>query len=70
LRYERLATEPGEVADEIAAVLGTDPRPLRSALAGARDDSVGRFVRDLTPAQLADVEAEAGDLLAELGYRS
>jgi hypothetical protein len=70
LRYERLAAVPGEVADEIAAALGTDARPLRTALAAARDDSVGRFARDLTTAQLADVEAEAGALLAELGYRS
>ena len=30
--------------------------------------SVGRWRKDLTPEQLADVEAEAGALLAELGY--
>jgi len=30
--------------------------------------SIGRYRRDLTPGQLADVEDEAGELLAELGY--
>jgi hypothetical protein len=70
LRYERLAADPGGLAEELAAVLGTDPRPLRAALASARDASVGRFARDLTAAELADVEAEAGALLAELGYRA
>jgi hypothetical protein len=30
--------------------------------------SVGRWRSDLDPAQLADVEAEAGALLRELGY--
>jgi hypothetical protein len=33
-----------------------------------RDSSIGRWLKDLTPEQLADVEAEAGSLLAELGY--
>jgi hypothetical protein len=30
--------------------------------------SLSRWRRDLTPEQMADVEAEAGALLAELGY--
>jgi hypothetical protein len=30
--------------------------------------SVGRWRDELSPEQLADVEAEAGGLLAELGY--
>ncbi len=58
------------MADELGRALGTDASPLEAALAGVHGDSVGRFERDLTPAQLAEVEAEAGDLLAELGYRS
>jgi hypothetical protein len=33
-----------------------------------RDSSIGRWRRDLTSEQVADVEAEAGSLLAELGY--
>ena len=44
------------------------PAPLRHAFAEVHDASVGRWRRDLTPEQLADVEAEAGGLLAELGY--
>ena len=70
VRYERLATTPDAVADELGSALGTDALPLRAALAGVHHDSVGRFERDLTSAQLAEVEAEAGDLLAELGYGS
>jgi len=31
-------------------------------------DSIGRWRRELTPEQLADVEAEAGALLHDLGY--
>ena len=45
-----------------------DPAPLRRAFAEVRDRSVGRWKRDLTPEQLAEVESEAGALLAELGY--
>jgi len=37
-------------------------------LSAAHANSVGRWRQDLTDEQLADVEAEAGDLLAELGY--
>jgi hypothetical protein len=32
------------------------------------DRSAGRWRRDLTPDQLADVEREAGDVLVALGY--
>jgi hypothetical protein len=39
---------------------------MSTALADAHAGSVGRWRRDLTPEQLTDVEAEAGDLLAEL----
>src|SRR5690606_16969073 len=31
-------------------------------------DSIGRWRRDLTPGEVQDFEAEAGDLLQELGY--
>jgi Sulfotransferase family len=54
LRYESLSADP---ADELA-----------TALERAHRGSVGRFRRDLDAEQLADVEAEAGDLLHELGY--
>ena len=41
---------------------------MASTLAGAHAASVGRYRVDLTADQLAEVEAEAGDLLRELGY--
>jgi Sulfotransferase family len=68
LRYERLADDPDGAADELAAFLGTAPAPLRVALEAFRDTSIGRWRRDLSGEQLADVEAEAGPLLAELSY--
>jgi hypothetical protein len=33
------------------------------------DRSIGRYRRDLTPSQLADVEQVAGPLLRDLGFR-
>ena len=68
LRYEALVANPHAEADRLAAALDTEPVPLRTAFARAHDTSVGRWRRDLTPEQIADVEAEAGGLLAELGY--
>jgi hypothetical protein len=68
VRYERLATAPAEVATELAAALAVDPEPLAGALAAARDSSIGRYRRELTPEQLAEVEVEAGGLLRALGY--
>jgi hypothetical protein len=56
IRYERMVTDADAVAAELAV------------LRGAHDESVGRFRRDLTAEQLADVESEAGKLLAELAY--
>jgi hypothetical protein len=38
------------------------------ALDGFRDSSIGRWRNELSAEQVADVEAEAGPLLAELGY--
>jgi DNA-binding transcriptional ArsR family regulator len=55
-------------AGEIAARLDSDPVPLREALGAVYARSVGRWQRDLTPAQVEDVEREAGALLRELGY--
>jgi hypothetical protein len=68
VRYERLTAEPATVADELARHLGAPTPPLASALAEAHPTSVGRYRRDLLDEQLADVVAEAGDLLRELGY--
>jgi hypothetical protein len=68
LRYESLTADPAGEADRVAQELDADPGPLREAFGKVHADSVGRWRSDLTPEQLADVEAEAGDLLAELGY--
>ena len=59
---------PPYQADRLAVKLGVEPGPLRAALGNAYDSSVGRWRTQLTAGQLADVEAEAGGLLAELGY--
>jgi hypothetical protein len=64
VRYESLAT----VADRLSEFLGANRTSTHRALDGFRDSSIGRWRRDLTPEQLADVETEAGALLAELGY--
>jgi hypothetical protein len=64
VRYESLAT----VADRLAGFLDANVTSTHRALDGFRDSSIGRWHRELTPEQLADVEAEAGPLLAELGY--
>jgi hypothetical protein len=64
IRYEGLAT----VADRLAGFLGANVTSTHRALDTFRDSSIGRWQRDLRPEQLADVEAEAGSLLAELGY--
>jgi hypothetical protein len=64
VRYESLAT----VADRLAAFLGSNPASTHRALDSFRDSSIGRWQKDLTREQVADVEAEAGGLLRELGY--
>jgi hypothetical protein len=68
LRYESLTADPAGEAERVAHALDADPGQLRAAFDRVHADSVGRWRTDLTPEQLADVEAEAGDLLAELGY--
>ena len=68
IRYERLTEDPEGVAAALAQHLGAPAPVLVDRLAAAHDRSIGRWRRDLTPEQLADVEREAGPLLAELGY--
>jgi hypothetical protein len=70
LRYEQLTGDPRAAAELLADALDVPTLQLSEALSGARADSVGRYARDLTTEQLADVEREAGDLLRELGYAS
>ncbi len=68
VRYEALATDRAATAAALASFLDAPVEPLAAAFADAHSGSVGRYRRDLAPAQLADVEAEAGSLLHELGY--
>jgi hypothetical protein len=64
VRYEALQ----EDAVQLAEPLGVSEPALRAAFSGFRASSIGRWQRELAPQQLRDVEAEAGGLLAELGY--
>jgi hypothetical protein len=64
VRYESLST----AADRLAEFLGSNATSTHRALDGFRDSSIGRWKKELTPEQVADVEAEAGGLLRELGY--
>jgi hypothetical protein len=59
VRYEELP----QSAERLAEHLGLDAARLAEALAAAHTQSVGRWRRDLTEQQVADVEAEAGFLL-------
>ena len=68
LRYESLVADPKGEARRVAQELDAVPGPLADAFSEVHADSIGRWRRDLTPGELADVEAEAGTLLAELGY--
>ena len=68
LRYEAMAKDPDAAAADLAAYLDAPVEPLASALREVHESSVGRFLTDLSTEQRADVEAEAGSLLRELGY--
>lgn len=68
LRYEELTADPDAAAARLAEHLHLDREPLARTLSAAHASSVGRWRRDLTAEQLADVEDEAGPLLRELGY--
>jgi hypothetical protein len=68
VRYEDLSSDPATVAQALAGHLDAPAEPLVLALGRAHAASVGRFRTDLSAEQLAEVEAEAGSLLGELGY--
>ncbi len=68
LRYEEIVAAPDMVAGPVADLLRTETEPLARAFAEAHSRSIGRWREDLSEEQLADVESEAGELLAELGY--
>ena len=68
IRYETLVNEPEEVARRVAGHLDLALKPLVASFSQASDRSVGRWKKDLSPEQIADVEDEAGRLLRDLGY--
>jgi hypothetical protein len=68
LRYEALVTQPAVEAERVAAALAGNPAALAGAFGRSHASSLGRWRRDLTGEQVRDVEDEAGELLAELGY--
>jgi hypothetical protein len=68
VRYEQLVADPEAAAAPVARRLGVDAEPVAAAFAQVHDRSAGRWRRDLTPEQLADVEREAGGTLVALGY--
>lgn len=68
LSYESLAADPEATARDLGAYLDAPVAPLAQALSKVHSSSIGRWRTELTPAQVADVEAEAGPLLRELGF--
>ena len=67
VRYEQLVADPAAAAAPVAARSAPTPT-VADAFARAHDTSAGRWRRDLTPEQVADVEREAGAQLVALGY--
>ena len=57
-----------EDVPQLAEPLGVGAASLTAAFSDFRATSIGRWRTDLSAEQLADVEAEAGSLLASLGY--
>ena len=68
VRYEELAADAEAASEPLAAHIGADPVILARALSRMHAESVGRWHRNLTPEQVAEVESEAAELMEELGY--
>jgi Sulfotransferase family len=72
LRYEELVRQPEEEAVRILDFLGIDAPGSRetfmNATLRADDSSVGAWRDTFYPSELAEIDAEAGDLLRQLGY--
>jgi hypothetical protein len=69
VRYEELVADPAAAAAPVAEKLGVASQLVTDAFGKVHDRSAGRWRRDLTTDQLADVEREAGDVLVALGYQ-
>jgi hypothetical protein len=70
VRYERLVSDPENELAHLARAVGLAATPARLGEVAGRMDATRRGAgrRRLIPGELAVVDAEAGDLLAELGY--
>jgi hypothetical protein len=68
VRYERLASDHVGVARELSHALEIPAGPLTASLSAVHDLSVGRYREELSADQTAEIEAEAGGVLHELGY--
>lgn len=68
LRYEQVAADPVGAAGALADALDAPAGLFAPGLGRAHAGSIGRYRRELSATQLAEVEAEAGDLLRSLGY--
>jgi len=72
LRYEDLVTEPIEEGERILRFLGIRGEASReiflNACLRADDTSVGTHRSTFYPSEMAEIDAEAGELLRRLGY--
>jgi hypothetical protein len=72
LRYEDLVRRPEAEAERVLGFLDIADQRSRSifvnAMLRAEDSSVGRWRSTFYRSELDDIEAEAGDLLRQLGY--
>jgi len=70
IRYEDLVRDPDAIGRRLAHELGEPGLvdEFQAAFAATTASASGRWRRDLSPAELADIVAEAGELLRALGY--
>jgi hypothetical protein len=66
VRYERLMSEPGAVAEDLGRALDVDPACFPVQI--LHRSSIGKHRAGLDPQSLAAVESIAGETLARLGY--
>jgi hypothetical protein len=73
LRYETLVTHPGDEGEKMLDFLGVSRPASRSrfmtAIGRAEEGSIGSWKGAFDAGQLAEIEADSGPLLHELGYR-
>jgi len=72
LRYEDLVREPVDEAEKILDFMQIKRQKSRDAFTSATmradDSSVGTWRSTFYPSEMAEIDAEAGDLLRQLGY--